>query len=238
MSLPDYRLRVAETRRRKMRARLIEAALLTVATRGLDSAMIEDIIAEAGVSRGSFYNHFFALRDLLHAASDELATEMVGFVRAGTPDQADPAQRVAQGIAAFLATARAYPLLAQFTARMGMEALGPGSIAEEVLAPVLQAGMAAGRFRPMPPAVAQDLIAAALLASMARQARGETVAVPALIEALLRVLGLAGDEAARLAALPAAPAEAPADSLVARTEAIRQARLARPAPRPAAPSSP
>ena len=87
---PDHRSAVASQRRGKMRARLIEAALLVVAAKGLDAAMIDDVAATAGVSRGSFYNHFFTLQELLLAANRELADELVGFVLAEVADLQDP----------------------------------------------------------------------------------------------------------------------------------------------------
>ena len=223
---PDHRSAVAGQRREKMRARLIEAALLVVAAKGLDAAMIDDVAATAGVSRGSFYNHFFTLQELLLAANRELADELVGFVLAEVAKLEDPAEVVARGTLMFLQLAQAHPLLARFAAGMGLAGLAgltQGSVADAVLPPVLARGMKAGRFAPMPLPEARDMMAATLLACLARTARGETVDFPAITAALLRALGLPAEEAARLAARPVRPPEIPPDSLVARTEAVRRA---------------
>ncbi|MEY4756642.1 MAG: hypothetical protein RJA34_1540, partial [Pseudomonadota bacterium] len=58
MSTPDFRSRVAADKRERMRARLIEAAMEVFATQGVEATVIEDVIAQAGVSRGTFYNYF------------------------------------------------------------------------------------------------------------------------------------------------------------------------------------
>lgn len=220
---PDHRSAVAGQRREKMRARLIEAALLVVAAKGLDAAMIDDVAATAGVSRGSFYNHFFTLQEILLAANRELADELVGFVLAEVAELEDPAEVVARGTLMFLQLAQAHPLLARFAAGMGLAGLTQGSVADAVLPPVLARGMKAGRFAPMPLPEARDMMAATLLACLARTARGETVDFPTITAALLRALGLPAEEAARLAARPVRPPEIPPDSLVARTEAVRRA---------------
>lgn len=220
---PDHRSAVAGQRREKMRARLIEAALLVVAAKGLDGAMIDDVAAAAGVSRGSFYNHFFTLQELLLAANRELAQELMGFVLAELAATDDPVEKVAHGLSLFLALAGAHPLLARFAAGMGLSGLAQGSVADAVLPPVLARGMSEGRFAAMPLPEARDMLAATLLASLARTARGEMVDCTAVVAALLRGLGVGADEAARLAARPVTLPAIPPDSLVARTEAVRSA---------------
>ena len=51
----DHRKVVAAQRRKKMRHRLIEAAVLVFAAKPHGDVVIEDIVAEAGVARGTFY---------------------------------------------------------------------------------------------------------------------------------------------------------------------------------------
>lgn len=49
---------VRETRRLQTRARLFDAALAEISRRGLASADVSAIVADAGVARGTFYFHF------------------------------------------------------------------------------------------------------------------------------------------------------------------------------------
>ena len=54
----DHRVRVGAQRRGKTRLRLLQCALAVFTEKGPDVAFIDDFIAAAGVSRGTFYNHF------------------------------------------------------------------------------------------------------------------------------------------------------------------------------------
>ncbi len=86
----DHRPAVALQRREKMRARLIEAAVLVVASKGLANTVIDDVVAQAGVSRGTFYNHFSAVPDLMLAAKEELSNEILVQVEAVVRDIPEP----------------------------------------------------------------------------------------------------------------------------------------------------
>ena len=118
----DHRPAVAIQRREKMRARLIEAAVLVVAGKGLENTVIDDIVAQAGVSRGTFYNHFAAVPDLMLAAQEELSNEILVDVEAAVRVIPKPDQRLAHGIFLFMATASAFPLLGHFVKRWAISA--------------------------------------------------------------------------------------------------------------------
>ena len=74
---PDHRTRVAAERRARMHRKLVESALLVFAEKGVDASVIEDVIAAADVSRGTFYNYFRTNGELLAAAIQELGNELV-----------------------------------------------------------------------------------------------------------------------------------------------------------------
>ena len=59
-------------KRKRTRNTLLEAALRVFAAKGLD-APIADFIAEAGVSRGTFYNYFDTREDIMAAVAADLA---------------------------------------------------------------------------------------------------------------------------------------------------------------------
>jgi TetR/AcrR family transcriptional repressor of nem operon len=50
------------------RSRLLEAAIKVVRTKGYTAARIEDVCAEAGLTKGSFFHHFKSKDDLAEAA--------------------------------------------------------------------------------------------------------------------------------------------------------------------------
>lgn len=71
------------------RAQILAAARAVFARSGYHAASVADIIAEAGVARGTFYNYFESKRAALQAVLDEL---MLGIAAAVTP--VDPAQDI------------------------------------------------------------------------------------------------------------------------------------------------
>ncbi len=93
----DHRPRVAAERRARMRRKLVESALLVFAEKGVDASVIEDVIAAAGVSRGTFYNYFRTNAELLVAAIDELGNEVVDLVELRVKAMPSPAARLFTG---------------------------------------------------------------------------------------------------------------------------------------------
>lgn len=216
----DHRPAVAAMRREKMRARLIEAAVLVAASKGLEKAAIDDITLQAAVSRGTFYNHFLSVPDLMSAAQEELGNEIAVATHAAVFATPDPDERLARAISVYLATARSYPMVAQFISALGMQGLGTETLIAQLLYPYLAAGVATGDFCDLPLMLAFDLMAATASATLLREARGETIDPEALIAVLLRGVGVARDRAQELAQMPMQPLEVHSTSLIARSHAI------------------
>ena len=67
------RAAIGESRRARSRASLMEAANSLFATHGFETPSIDDVISGAGVSRGTFYNHFTTRDELFWAVAAEIA---------------------------------------------------------------------------------------------------------------------------------------------------------------------
>lgn len=65
--------------RPSVRGKLVEAALETFQQRGFNGSSVQDIVDEAGVPKGSFYNHF--------KTKESLALEVLGRYRALAPTE-------------------------------------------------------------------------------------------------------------------------------------------------------
>lgn len=146
MTTQDHRTRVAAEKRERMRMRLIESALHVFAEKGADAAVIEDVIAMAEVSRGTFYNYYRTNQELLEAVVKELGNELLALVESVVIQRKDPADRLACGVRMVLHTTQAHPLLAQFVAKAGLALAAGNSLAMEYLPRDIQAGMDMGRF--------------------------------------------------------------------------------------------
>jgi AcrR family transcriptional regulator len=217
----DHRIRVAADRREKMRARLIESAMLVFARRGAEGSVIDEVISVAEVSRGTFYHYFRTNEELLAAVAAEVGNQLLHIVDPVIRELPDPAARVACGIRLALMVARTHPHLAGFMVRVGPPALGAQSLATEYLPRDIRAGIASGRFGPMPPRLAFDLITGPVLAAF-HTLQGEDVPLDypqQLAQAVLMSLGVPKAAAAKAAALPLQPLQLPDDSLLVRAQA-------------------
>jgi len=120
------------------RARLLDAAVSVIRTRGYDATSVEELCAAAGVSKGAFFHHFRSKEDLgTAAAAHFLAWLEALFARTGWRDHADPLDRVLAYIDVRTAILRGE--IPHFTCLLGM-------MVQEVYAthPALRAACEAG----------------------------------------------------------------------------------------------
>ncbi|WP_321871828.1 TetR/AcrR family transcriptional regulator [Paraburkholderia tropica] len=224
----DHRPRVAAERRGRMRDRLIECAMLVFADKGVGASVIQDVIAAAGVSQGSFYNHFRTNTDLLEAVTQELNNELLQLIETEVGDYDDPALRIASGVRMYLHSACAYPQLGRFICAVGLHSAGPSSLIYVYLPPHIEQGLATKRFQNITVDVALDLIAGTALATTARIASGQSDATQPerAVAAILRGLGVPADEADALTRAPLARVVAPQTSLLERGRQRAEERAA------------
>lgn len=120
------------------RARLLDAAVSVIRTRGYDATSVEELCAAAGVSKGAFFHHFRSKEDLGTAAAAHFLAWLEGlFARTGWRDHADPLDRVLAYIDVRTAILRGE--IPHFTCLLGM-------MVQEVYAthPALRAACEAG----------------------------------------------------------------------------------------------
>ena len=89
---------VDDARKERTRGRLMDAAVRVIAAVGLNNMGIGDVLAEAKVSRGTFYNHFKTLDDLLGALSERLQDEFRHECDTVAASVVDPAERLVVGV--------------------------------------------------------------------------------------------------------------------------------------------
>ena len=218
---PDHRTRVAAERRARMHRKLVESALPVFAEKGVDAPVIDDVIAAAGVSRGTFYNYFRTNGELLAAAIQELGNELVEHVEERVKAIPSPAARVFTGLRLYVDAARRFPLFARFAARIGPQAIGPGSRVQDYIPVHLATAIREGEFVDAPIPVALDTIVGVGLVAVARiaQGRADDRYVTAMLLALARALGLEPARAAAILSAPLATLDLGANSLLVRTHA-------------------
>jgi len=93
-----YQTRVGALRRTLTRSRIIATALPVFAAKGPDAPVIDDFIQAAAISRGTFYNHFRTVGELLAATSDNLTEELLQLIDAKLVGTTEPDLRIATAL--------------------------------------------------------------------------------------------------------------------------------------------
>lgn len=121
MTEPTLSPRAARTR-----AALLAAGLELLAERPVDAIAIDEVVAAAGVAKGSFFNHFEDKHDFAGAISRAIRVDVEALVGRTNRDTADPLERLAGGMIAAAAFALAQPKRAAVLTRSSS-----GTIAED-----------------------------------------------------------------------------------------------------------
>jgi AcrR family transcriptional regulator len=87
---------------RSQRTRILDAVVSVVAEQGYPDARVTDLIARAGVSRKTFYEHFADKEECFLAAYDQTLAELLGATTEGFEVGDEWPDRVREGLIAFL----------------------------------------------------------------------------------------------------------------------------------------
>lgn len=126
---------------RRTRAALIAAGLDLLAARPIDAIAIDEVVAAAGVAKGSFFNHFADKYTFAAAVAAEVRAEVEAEVTAANAARADPVARIAGG----MAVAAAYALRQPRRARVLLRDQRIAAAADHPLNRGLRADIAAAR---------------------------------------------------------------------------------------------
>lgn len=90
----DHRARIGKMRRERTEARILEAAIEIFTEKGPDAPVVEDFIRAATISRGTFYNHYSTVQELLAATVNWLTADLVQSIRLELEAIDDPMRRL------------------------------------------------------------------------------------------------------------------------------------------------
>ncbi|WP_445400740.1 TetR/AcrR family transcriptional regulator [Zobellella sp. An-6] len=168
----NHRTQVGRQRRERTRQKILEAALRVFARMGTDAPLVEDFVAEAGISRGTFYNYFSATDELLKATIEWLSSDIIESIEGEISNQPDPLLRLSTGLRFWLDKAEHDLSWASFVAR-------PDFIKDLPFEPLrrdLHEGRQAGLFQFPNERVAFDLVAGTLILAMRSYVQGKVPA--------------------------------------------------------------
>jgi AcrR family transcriptional regulator len=208
--LPESPEATLAAKRDRTRATLIRAAFTIYARHGFDAPTIDDFIAEAKVSRGTFYNYFQTREDLMAAVAADLAGFITSRIEsAGTVR--DPLERIAIAVRYFVTLAAQNEIRGWVLARMIPIVGGPLTTAmSEHIRETMEEAVAAGRIRLRSISAGIDLglgmIAMAIRHNLSRRAAPYP---PELVCAMaLQALGVSFRDAEEVSRRPLPPLSA------------------------------
>ncbi len=196
----EARAAAAENRKAQTRERLLEAAIKVIGDKGPDASSVEDFVAAADVSRGTFYNYFPTMEDLLRAVRRKLTDALMTVLDAHLPPSIPASSRLATRLHSHYALVSHDPAWGWVVMRLDASRLGRTPGMEESFDRMFQEGVAAGEFRPADPAAIRSLTFGAsrmvqrdILMGLATPDHKERV-----VALLLVTFGLAPEDAERI----------------------------------------
>lgn len=195
------RSEIGRKRRERTRARLVGAATRVFARMGPDAPALEDVSTEAGVARGTIYNHFATREELLTAVAIE-AAEQIGLEILPLRALPDPAARLAASLRCFIRRAAAHPEWGWAVVRIALVAAPLGTRMTLNLGQDLAEGLERGRFRAASFQAASDLVLGAGMMGMRAVLRGDAPPAHGEAMALAVLRAFAVEDAEQVAHLP------------------------------------
>jgi AcrR family transcriptional regulator len=195
-----------ERRKANTRQKLVDAARAMLADGRAPTATVQEITDAADVGFGSFYNHFAGKAELFEAAVEGVLEDTGALLDRLNRGVTDPALAFARSIRLAARLARSHPDIAQVLVHHGLAFID----SDRGLAPRaeldIRNGIASGRFHAANARLALGAVAGSLLATLYLSLSDpdliDDAACDQLAEQLLRMLGVAPDDARELASLP------------------------------------
>lgn len=196
----EARAAAAENRKAQTRERLLEAAIVVIGEKGPDASSVEDFVAAADVSRGTFYNYFPTMEDLLRAVRRKLTDALAAVLDAQLPPSIPASSRLATRLHSHFALVSNDPAWGWVVMRLDATRLGRTPAMEESFDRMYRDGVAAGEFRPADSLAIRSLVFGSsrmvqrdILMGLATPEHKERV-----VALLLVTFGLAPEDAERI----------------------------------------
>ena len=186
----DHRVDTAQKKREKMRGRILEATTKVFMQTTDDAPVIEDVVREAQISRGTFYKYFDSLDEALVAAGVAANNKMIADIASVYAFLNEPWQRSSVGFRIFLVRAFQEPGWAAFITRM--DAWPHESMISIHMTKDLKRGKELGQFRLDDETVANDFLmgaSAGCIQALRRGVADPQAYMDSAVRMLLQALG-------------------------------------------------
>ena len=194
------RAQIGRNRSARTRAELLAAARRLYGERPFDQVTVEDVVAAAGVAKGTFYVHFATLAELQTLIADDLAREFDELLQPRRLGLLDPVERIAAGCGAFIVQALRDPAWGALVAHSAAAMPGVASIARSRLKEDIARAAQNGQLGGVTADLAFDFATGIVLHIMrsAPLERRSPAEAPDVVAGLLRAIGVTPDQAAKV----------------------------------------
>lgn len=207
----NHRTRVGQERSNKTRTRILDAAMRVFAEKGPDTPVIQDFIFAANMSRGTFYNYFKSIDELLIATSKQLEDDLIVSIQAEIETMPQPVERMTFGMLLWLQKAAADPIWCAFVNRVAHHS----NMVESQVTHDLREGIITGQFRCPDIKVGYDLVVGTLRQAMNRMLSEKVSAnyPRQVVHTVLQGLGVTDNQIRTLLARATPPMRRPARTI-------------------------
>ncbi|MET3526422.1 AcrR family transcriptional regulator [Phenylobacterium koreense] len=180
--------------------------MAVIAEKGPDACSIEDFVAAAGVSRGTFYNYYPTTEDLLRAVQIKVGGELSAVLDKRLPLSLPPSNRLATRMHSHMLSVTRDPVWGWVMMRLDGSRLARVPVIQTDLDRIYQDGLSKGEFRELDPSAVRTLVFGAsrmvqrdILMGLTAPAHAEQV-----VALVLTALGVTYEEALKTSAEAAA----------------------------------
>jgi AcrR family transcriptional regulator len=194
-----------QPKRSRTRAILVRAGQKLFSERPIEVVSIDDIVQAASVAKGTFYNHFADKDEFEREILAEARRELEAAIQAAFGDERDPAIRMALAACVNVRFAHDYPDRALLIARQGIRGSQLQSDVNATMLADVSLGILSGRFSVSTAEIGGLVVLGLGNIGIVRTLELDNIFAKVtlgqqLASALLRSLGVPGEEASQIAA--------------------------------------
>ncbi len=158
LNVQDHRVRVAAARREEMRNCLLFSAMSLASDKSIHDIDVEEIIAHAQVSRGTFYKYYSSVSRLFEDLAEQLAQELAEAIKDINIPSADKAVHLASSARLIMRLLVDVPVLGKLLIQLPWLNPNPKQDLFQTLRRDIEQGIKEGIFEKLPAAIGLNLL--------------------------------------------------------------------------------
>ena len=163
LKVQDHRVRVAAVRREEMRNCLLFSAMSLASDKSIHEIDVEEIIAHAQVSRGSFYKYFPSVSALFQDLAKQLSQELSSVIETTTITSANSSARLANTARLIMRLLVEVPLLGKLFLQFPWLNPNPKLDSFQTIRHEIEQGIKEGLFENVPVTIGVNLVVGSMI---------------------------------------------------------------------------